>query len=261
MVKIYFFGIVFLLILSTFVSSTDTELQIPAFGDDQLYAVVSYGDDQLFSVYSYFDYTASISVPVTDNGTVPGNSVGRYTMVSTPSYGIIVELLDTTYEIPYSIKSALNIRYSFFINKVKAKITVINKRTSSDKNAVLKYYVEDPFGNKIGLQEEVFKEIKKSCVEGLFVHETGLCELRNGEVYPPINYIIMREIILPHDAMPGDWKFIVTYETPVQDLIKVDSGFSVRDSFIMVVLLVSILVVVIYKKYKIRMKIVKRDND
>ena len=88
---------------------------------------------------------------------------------------------------------------------VVAKITIINQGDVPDNDAVLIYYFTDSEGNN-------FKEVREQIFE-----------------FPVGKKVIGRELTLSKEAVIGEWKFNVIYDTVQQSDIKVHRTFQVVD--------------------------------
>jgi len=88
---------------------------------------------------------------------------------------------------------------------IKATITIKNTGDAPDQDTVLTYWLEDASGNRYGETKEQFLEV------------------------PVGTTTIHRELTLPLNSAPGEWKFKAEYETVVQPTVHVYDAFEVKE--------------------------------
>lgn len=161
--------------------------------------------------------------------------------VSTPYYDLIIWLSKDRYE-----KKDL----------IEYKITIINKGYEPDRDGVMKIYLKDPRNHTYRESQMTFELIPPTCRIGDYDQYNDTCVTADGRSYPPSKTIIPGNMTAPIDAITGEWKFYVEYQTYIQPLIVSYLSFDIyKTTFpILIWLLVIILGMAVARKY---VKVVK----
>ncbi len=164
--------------------------------------IISFVDDDLVSESLTEDFSVYTIVSIKDDDNqwydFPMGYIGKITIneltSNAPGGAGLYDVIVTTENTRYDTDSTIS-----------ATITIVNTGDTPDEDTVLTYWLQDNQGNVYGETREQILEV------------------------PVGTTTLTREVSLPLNSKPGEWRFVATYETVVQPIISVHDSFEVKD--------------------------------